>query len=589
MTTSRLAQCGVGAVVCAAWLALAGPGWAGGAPLPVDGAGRSAAVAGEEPAAPAATPAPRDKLLIVPEAVLEDAARDRTFVTAGSVVTGVSGNAGRYRRYYYTEPSRAFVLDSLRAMGTDGDREVMYEIGLRGPGLHSSGADLLVRGFDAATTLRAEWDRNDFLRDFGPAAGPATRTNLAVLGRARLGGETWVDVTYARRDYASPLGSTRPVGFRTDELGARVDWTSGDTTFQAAVSVSRYVDRTAGISRTGGWLRANRVTTRASVSAASADDADLQWRVAAGWRSARYPVLGGQRATSLSTAAGVQYRAGGHMLLNAAVSYVAAPRTITANTYNPASATVRLSGTYTGLRHLRTSFGYERRIGRRYSVRPDLTTPQGFTESQTVDRLWLTGRIRNRSKFTLEYALRYRRVDGSVTSYLGNQTAVVPVLLYPEQTSFEISSSYPADLGLVAATLSVGRFRNPGRGVVVGSVGFSALWMRSWSGRWSALAQYDHIRYVSSGAPGATVDCDLGGWTTSLSYAHGKASITGSYATYRTIGTFRALTADARLTCSYRAAHDLSLGLTLARQIESGTGPLAYDGHSVVLTGAYEF
>jgi hypothetical protein len=587
---SRLPERVLGIAACAAWLLLAGASLAGGAPVP-DSAQPTAvttAAAPETPAAPAKA-AERTKLLIVPEKVLIDAARDRTFIEGGPQVTSVSGNAHRFRRYFFTEPSRLFVLQRLRTMGTDGDRQVMYDIGVTTPGLESSKADLLVRGFDAAPTLRAEWDRSRFYRDFGPGAGLSTRENLEVSGRVRLAGKAWVDVAYRTRGFDSPSGSIRPIAYRTDELAATTSWVSGETTFQAALSVSRYVDQTQGITRTGNWLRANRVTTRASVSAASADESDLQWRLGASWRSSGYASLGGQRYTSFASGAGIQYRAGGHLLLTAGLGYVVVPRTVTTNTYNPMSATVRLAGTYTGMKHLRTTFGYERRFGKRYAVRPDLTTPQGFTESQTVDRLWLTGRMKNRSGFTVEYGLRYRHVDGSVTSYLGSQTTAVPILLYPEQTAFEVSSSYPTDMGFLSGSLTVGRFRNPSRGTVVGSVGFTGLWTRTWSGKWTGLLQYDHVRYVSTGRSSTSVDCDLGGWTAAVTYSHRKASLTGSCSYYQTIGTFRARTADARLNWAYRASHDLTMNLVLCRQLESGIGPLAYNGSTVLLTGAYEF
>lgn len=574
--------------IALAWAAL--PALAGPAPLPIAPKAPPIAEAPDAPAPEAAEPAERTKLLIVPDEVLDEAARDRQSVTIGSHISGVSGNAARYRRYWYPEPTRLAVLEELRASGTAAGRDAMYELSLHTPGLARSSADLVVRGFSDATSLRFGWNRDRFYRDFSPSSGTSSREEASASLRLRLSGEGWVDVSYRGRLLSGSAGTARPVAFRTDEFALDAVWLAGDVVWGATLTTARYLDGTAAIGRSGRQLRANRSTVKAGVSVSSRDAASLQWRAAASYRATSYPSLGGQSYVGWSTAAGLQYRVDRHLLLSASAGWIGVPRTITTNTYTPEALTWRVGGTYTGLRSLRASFGFERRTGTRYSLRPVVIgDPEGFIEAQTKSRAWLTGRLRNRGGLMLEGALRYRVIEGDVSHYLGPQVATAPILLWPEQTVASLTASYPAgSFGLVSAGVRLGRNRNPARDASVQSYGVTALWTRTFSGRWSTLFQYDRARYASSAGAGG-VDITLSGITGSATWSLRRWSVTGGYSSYRLAGTSASHASDARLSLAYRASDRLNLRVQFSRQVESGVPALAYAGQTVIASGQYEF
>jgi len=527
-------------------------------------------------------PAKPKHLLIIPEEVLRGASADHEWVRAGPLLTAIQGNAAQFRRYTYTDPSRPFVIYDMRLLGTDSRRQFMYNIYARTPFLNSSAGGFMVRDFDGATTVRSDWQQNRFYRNFGPAATPSSRSDAESLVRWRMGHKGWLDITHQRRALSSPATSTRPVSFMYDEVAMNASWRFGGTLVGVYGTFNRYTDRTAQLTISGLPLTANRTGTEVGIRAASLNHAEAQWRVAMGYRDFRYPGVGGGRYSALTAGGGITFHASADLDLSSGFGHVTTYRTLSTNIYNPRTTTIRLSGTYKGFEGLRTSFGYERRMGMRLGLQPDPIAPQAFLENQALDRYWMRTSYKSHGKMDVELVLRHRTLSGNVTNYTGNNPAVAPVTLYPVHTTADLTAGYPTGGGMVKAGLAYGLHSNGARATQVQSLGLTGFWSRSWDDHWTTLAQLDRTTYWSSGVTPANTQ--LQSAIGVATYGFGRGSASASYGVYNSVGSYVARYQQIGLSFTYRPDRDTSLTLGYDRLRQTGTGILDFRSDIARLT-----
>jgi len=527
-------------------------------------------------------PAERKHLRIIPEDVLGPAAEDHQWVTAGPLMTSVWGNAAQFRRYLFIDPSRPMVIYDMRLLGTDSHRQYMYNIYARTPFLNSSAAGIMVRDFDGATTVRSDWQQNGFYRNFGPDSTPSSRSDAESLVRWRMGHKGWLDVTHQRRALASPATSTRPISFLSDEVAFNASWRFSGTLVGVYGAFTRYTDRTAALSVSGLPVSANRTATEVGVRAGSLSHAEAQWRIGMGYKDVQYPGVAAGRYSTLSAGGGITFHAGGDLDLSSGFGHVTTYRTLTRNVYNPRTTTIRFSGTYKGFEGLRTSFGYERRMGYRLSLQPDPVAPQAFLESQALDRFWLRSSYRAKSKLDLELVLRRRTLSGSVTNYLGINPAVLPVMLYPVHTTADFTAGYPTGGGVVKAGFTYGLHSNNARATQVQSLGVTGFWSRSWDDHWTTLAQLDNATYWSNSV--APANTQLRSAIGVATYGFGRGSASASYGIYNSVGSYSARYQQIGLSFTYRPDRDTSLTLGYDRLRQTGTGILDFRSDIARLT-----
>jgi len=531
----------------------------------------------------------RTKLRIIPDEVLDDASDSDEYVDLGPQITVINGNANRFRRYTFAEPSTPLILYSARAIGTLGDDDLMYDLYTETPLWQNAGAGFMFRDFDGAASLSGDWQRFRFFQDFGNTATPSTRQDAESLLRLRLGSRGWADVTYQRRTFASPAFTTRPIGFVSDEIGAETNWRIGGTTIGASFAWSNYTDNTGPIAIGNRPLTANRTGMTFGLHAGSVGDADVQWDASANYVMATYPQLVGGRFSAVTAGAGVRYRASEDFAIKTGVSHRQILQTVTQNTFNPVSTRVRVSGTFTGINKLRTYFGCERRFGTRYSTQPAFPAPQAFTENQTQDRLWLKGRYRSNSDMIVEFQFKHRVLRGNVTNYIGNGPITVPILLYPNSTTFDLTTSYPTGAGLIKGGVRLGTHSNAARGTTVRSWGLTGLWSRVWSSQWTTMAQVEHTQYDTTRSAMPNFDTELTSFVAATTWGFRKGSVSAAYGLFDSTGSFRARQQDLQLGLEYTPRRHTRLSLTYDRLGESLTGPLPYDAHVLMLRYRREF
>jgi len=548
------------------------------------------------PSAPAATaagetkteePAPRTRLKLIPDKVLKEARKDSFVLEGGPRVTSVTGNAFRFRHYTFVEPTSPLIMDRVHAWGTNDEHDVMYDAFIKTPFQRNRAAGLELRDFDGPSTARAVFDRFGFYQDYAPNANPSYRQRGDVLLRTRFGSRGWMDVRYARRARTSPFGTFRAIAFAYDEVGLDTTWRFGAAEVTAFGELSRYVDATAFVDYAGQQLTANRTGTRFGLRASSVNYSDFQWSATLTAAMANYGALG--NSTTIAGGLGLWWRLGHELALKTGLSHARVPQTITRNTYNPKATTLRLSGDYTGIPKWRVYFGAERRIGTRFSTEPQPGADEQFTESQTVDRLWVKARMKSHSDLIIETAAKYRRVRGNVTNYLNNDPTIVPLLIYPSKTSLDLMVSYPTGVGLLRVGGLYANYSNGGRAIGINTYGITGHWTKVWSEHWTTLAQYDRIWYDTqrSAAPG--LDTRLSSFVLSADWGFRRGSVSGSLGLSDSDGGFTARQRTVGLALNYDASEDTALTLSYQNLAESLTGNRAYDAHVLMLRATHDF
>jgi hypothetical protein len=532
-------------------------------------------------------PAPRTKLTVIPDEVLQQAQSDSFLVIGGPQITDITGNANRFRRYTFVVPSSPFVLDEMRAAGTNDDGGWMYDGYIDTPMQLNRSAGLMVRDFDGPTTGHVAMQRYGFFADFGPTATPTTRRDGVAEFRTRFGGTGWLDVEYTHRDLTSPAFTSRAQGFVYDSLGAETNWRFGGAQVSAFADAGRYTDATQAIDPRGRQLTANRGTFTAGLKASSTNYSDVQWYARAAVTRSTYPNIG--QTTTVSASAALRWSMSHDFSLKTGLAYAAAPQTITRNTYNPWSATFRATGTYRPNPKWRAYFGYERRYGTRYSTQPVLGGADlGFVENQTVDRLWVKGRMKSHSDLIVEAGVNHRRVSGAATTYIGNSTTAAPLLLFPSRTSAEVTASYPMGIGLVKGGLAYANYTNGVRGTAIDTWGAMGHWTKAWSDQWTTTAQYDLLIYDTGRSQVAGLDTTLGSFVTEADWSFHRGSVTGSYGLFDSRGAFAARQQTLGLAVNYEASEDTHLTLSYENQSETQTAT-GYQAHVVMLRAAHDF